>query len=307
MSDRSFVKLLALLSLVAGALLCYAPAPDTYNQVVRADFGASALVVAIITIASSLASWFRGRTNSSTAFAMEGMRSDITKSNGTLTKSILALAVEVAGAIGGVRRMIQKVFGPLYNMLKRLVEKIRAILQRILGPIIDFLNEVRKHIRDFYNKVVRPILDAIGIVRAFMRVLAAFNVDWAKKADQKLAELEGYINLPFDWLTKQLNRIENAIDRILTLDGLLQRFTLLNSVLRDLAYINNAALNGMLKYRGTGLIPRLPGEPAETNPETYINDLRVHFETGDGALSPRIRESIANVRILLERAAPSGF
>ena len=300
-SERSSANALAVVALVAIAVVCQLAGGGADVPIVHADFGATAFISIIASLVSTLFGWFRGTTDSATKYALEGVRGDIKGIGETLTKKILELAVEVAGLLGGVRRLIAKVFGPLYTMLRNLVNKVRNILTKIFGPILDFLDEVRKHIRDFYTYIVRPILDVIAITRAFLGVLAHFDVEWAKKIDAKLAELEGYIALPFEWLTQQLNRIENAIDRILTFDGLFQRVTLLASLMRDGAGVANIVwktshqpLSGSkLATYQTGF-SRRPVSDALADAEAY-------FVAGAGPDRNRINEHVADLRLRVSR------
>lgn len=272
-------------------------------DVVRADFGASAAVAAIVSVLSGLFNRFSGKSvDLGTKLAVEGMRSDVSSLGKSLTSMIVQVAGQVASSLGVVRRFIQKVFSKLYDMLAKLVTKIARILDKIFGPIIDFLDKVKFHLKKIYDKVIKPIIDTIEFVRSVLKLLSLFHIDWAKKLDTKLQQLEEYVLAPYELIVAKLNEVSNWINRIVTLNGLLQKVLLLQSLLRDAGAVSNLTFNSALKDRGTGLNPRSPGGVDTIAPETVVRDMRLHFETGNAKYSGVIRESVANVRLMLKRA-----
>jgi hypothetical protein len=291
--------------LVAGALalewLCRAYGSDPAH-VVRADFGVSAGVVIVVSLLTSLFARFGGvKTDLGTKLALEGVRGDVSNISKTLTGLIVGVAGQLASALGVVRRFLSKVFTKLYDMLANLVQRVARILDKIFGPIIDFLDKVKKHLKKFYDKVLKPIIDTIEAVRAVLRLLSFFNIEWAKKLDAKLQQLEEYVLFPYEWLTQRLNEAFNIINRIVTLDGLLQRVTLLQSLLRDVVYTNNLWWNSQLRPQNK--LPPGGGGFEDVDPGKVIDEMRFHFRSGNADVSPAIRESVANVRINLRRAA----
>lgn len=129
--------------------------------------------------------------------------------------------------------------------------EFRAWLTRIFKPLIDFLQHVRAHILDIYKRFVRPVLDAIDTARRVLAILAKLHVPFAAQLETYLAKTEQWIVQQYARLNAELNLVIDTINGILTLDGLLQRFLLLRSIERDIAYITrgwwNAQLTGMTK------------------------------------------------------------
>lgn len=271
-------------------------------RVLRADFGVSAGVAAVVALLSGLFGLFGGKQRSNTAFAFDGMRSSIVDLGKSLTTMIVAVAGQVSSVLGVVRRFLQKWAGRLYDLIRNVVNRMVRILDKIFGPIIDFLDKVRVHLKKFYDKVLRPILDTIEFVRGVLRLLSAFGFEWSKKLDAKLAELEGYVLEPYLFLVGKLNEISNWINRIVTLDGLLQRVTLLNSLVRDVSYTNNLWWNSQTRQLTPAERAAMYAAPAKASTSEAITELRRHFLRGDADISPLINEVVADIRIELRSA-----
>lgn len=305
MLKRCRAEIVALAAVAAAAWLAWLAGDGgrAHVEVVRADFGASALIPIVISLLGNLFQRFNGRTNSETKYAFEGIRSDITNISRRFLDGIVDLAGKVAAVLGATRRVLSTIFGRLYNMLAEVVNRIARILDRIFGPIIDFLDKVRFYLKKIYDKILRPILDTIEIVRSFLQLLALFNVDWARKLDQKLAELEQYVLAPYDWLVGKINTVENWINRIVTLDGLIQRVALIGAMVRDVEYTNKLFFNSQIRSLTPRQLAALQKVDVEDHPELVITKMRRHVARQDTDVSGAIRESIANVKINLRRAA----
>lgn len=137
----------------------------------------------------------------------------------------------------------RQVIKPAWQAIWRWIDATKAWLERTFGPVINFLNKVRTWITDFYSTYVQPILDVIGIGRRVLGVFSAFGLEWARRLDRRLADLEARINAPFLFLIAQLNRVTDVINRIVTADGLFQRLALIRSIERDLGPIGDAFAN----------------------------------------------------------------
>ena len=82
------------------------------------------------------------------------------------------------------------------------------------------------------DRYFRPILNTITVTRQILRLLARFRLKWAQELDRKLAELEDLLLFPLREALLRLNQAMNWINRIITLDGLLQRVTFIRSLLK---------------------------------------------------------------------------
>jgi hypothetical protein len=131
-----------------------------------------------------------------------------------------------------------RVIKPAWQHFWKWFERARKWLEDVLRPVFKWLERVRKWITDFYAKYVRPILDTIDAARRVLRVLSSLGLDWAKRLDGWLAELQRRIDAPFQFLVGKINEIINLVNRIVTADGLFQRIALIRSLERDLRYVN---------------------------------------------------------------------
>jgi len=172
-------------------------------------------------------------------------------------------------------------------------------LERIFKPLLRFLDKVRGHVLWFYRKYVRPLLDAIEITRQIMRLLAWAGIDWAKAIDRKLQQLEDIITYPFDLVLNKINEIIGIVNRIVTLDGLLQRVVLFRSMVRDFgAHMNlwwrgvSRPLSGFEEMRYARQAPRIDSAAALPVVERHV----LH---GDSEISGLVNEIVSTIRLNL--------
>ena len=186
-----------------------------------------------------------------------------------LTRLIVAglkkTAVFLARTAKATWRLIQRGLKATLRALDRAFTWLKSTLDHIFRPVLDFLDRVRIYVRDFYRKWVRPVLDAIEITRRVFQLLGWFGLDWAKAIDRKLQQLEDIITFPFDWLVTKVNELTSWVNRIVTLDGLLQRVMLLRSLIRDAVPTNNLWWNAQTKiYGASGRAALAPAKPGRT-------------------------------------------
>jgi len=130
-------------------------------------------------------------------------------------------------AVNGVKTFAQWAY--------REIVKLHDFLAEKFGPVLRWLRELKQHIQDIYNRFVRPIIDVIQFIRQLNQILELFHITLLKKLDATLAQIEQRIEEPFLWVTQKITWLENWIDRIVTLDGLFQRVTLIASMARYVA------------------------------------------------------------------------
>ena len=137
----------------------------------------------------------------------------------------------------------EHVLKPAWQHFWTWFDRARRWLEDVLRPVFRWLEFTRKWILGFYTKYVRPILDAIGIAQKVLRVLETLGLDWAKKLDAQLDELQRRIDAPFRLVLGKINAITNLVNRIVTLDGLFQRVALIRSIERDMREVRRAFHN----------------------------------------------------------------
>lgn len=152
----------------------------------------------------------------------------------------------------------------------RKLAQLEAFLKAKFKPILDWLAKVKLHLREFWNRFIRPILDVIDFIRQVNRVLQIFHIGVLQKLDSTLAQIEQKIEGPFLFVWQHITEVENWINRIVTLDGLFQRLTLIRSLASYAPdWINgfwNSQLNpATLPQPGVPPSQRYPLEAVEIN------------------------------------------
>lgn len=174
-----------------------------------------------------------------------------------------------------------------WKKLWHLVDRLRAWLERSFKPILQFLFRLRDRLMRFYTHWIRPVLDIIDIGRKVLRVLGELGIAWAKALDRKLLEVQEAIDRPFRKVLAKVNELIGLVNRIVTLDGLIQRLALLRSIERDVRYITNALHN----YRSTPLSTEDQSALADKNEPPTRAQLSDEFDQmlqhGDGPLAER--------------------
>jgi hypothetical protein len=138
------------------------------------------------------------------------------------------------------------------------------------------------------------VLEVIDFIRQFNRILEIFHVDILQGLDAKLAEIERRIREPFVWIEARLTELQNWVNRIITLDGLLQRATLIASMARHAppwisgfwnSQINAAELANRTAAIPTEFPPLPPSEPGEELGRIYRDEPSGFDEDVAGALA----------------------
>lgn len=143
-------------------------------------------------------------------------------------------------AIGHIFVKVYKLLGSFWqNVLKPFVawtwgriDKLVGWLNRTFGPVLKFLELLRSRVLKIYDTYFKPIFDTIEVVRRVLQLLAALRIDFARELDAKLAALEDRLLWPIREAMLRINQVSDWVDRIVTLDGLLQRITLIQSTFR---------------------------------------------------------------------------
>jgi len=154
----------------------------------------------------------------------------------TLTKEMFKGVYRAAKAIAKSVRTLAKLAGRgLKNFAQwayREVKKLHDYLEKKFKPVLAWLAKLKKHIRELYDKWVKPVVDTIEFIRKLNSILELFHISLLKKLDATLATIERRIEDPFVKLNQWITWAENQIDRIIGLDGIFQRVTLIKSMSR---------------------------------------------------------------------------
>lgn len=250
---------------------------------------------AIVTAVSSIWRVARGAVTATLKIAIEGIRWAVNNLTRFVVAGLKKSAVFIQRSMQTFYRWLQRSFRSLVRMLDRAVTWLHGTLTRIFQPILDWIDRAKAWIRRIYDRFVRPILDLIEVSRRVLRVLAYLGVDWARALDRQLARIEQLITFPFEWVVSKLNEVVGWINRIVTVDGLLQRVILLNSLFRDYTLTTNMWWTGQQRPLTPAEEASYLARPRRQLPDQAIADLRLHFSTGTALVSPVIRETAQSI------------
>lgn len=196
---------------------------------------------------------------------------------------------------GALKNLWVDILRPGIGKLFEWIQRLSDLLRKWFGPIVKWIQRFRDEFLKIYNKYVKPILDIIDIARRVLRVAGSLGLDWAKDLERKLARLQEEISRPFMEVVAKLNQAIDWINRIITLDGLLQRFTLFRSLWvyrRDFVNfnINTGFRKATTEERSRVLTPQEPVRLDERLPAI------VAAASGkDPATNARVRELVGEI------------
>jgi hypothetical protein len=199
-------------------------------------------------------------------------------------------AIFTAKVVGLVWRGLRYVFTGVFQVLSKAFTSLVSLLHRVLDPVLGFLNRVRGWVLGIYNDWVKPILDAIDIARRIFRILGQLGLDWAAAIDRALGRLQAKISFPFTFVIAKLNEAIGWINKIVTLDGLVQRLTLMRSLIRDVALVDRLWWNSQTVELSPGEIQAHQIKQALAPYENVERDYVHAIESDDGPMAAAARE-----------------
>ena len=270
--------------------------------VLRADFGVGA-AVAVISLLGNLFGLFRGKVDSSVKRGLEGLRGVIVTIGQTLAEFARDTASVFGSVWGFIRKFWDRVLFPLIQRLDRYIVRLFKWLKDTFGPVIEALIWLRAKILAFYAKWLGPIFDTIDVLRRILGIFSLFGLDWSRKLDQKLAELQDALMRPIRLVVEKINQVIDVVDRIVTLDGLLQRITLLRSYARDIRYVWNAWNNSQSKPLTEAERAAAAAAGGHKSTQLIERDFDTYVATGEGPYAALNDELWATIELRLRRGA----
>jgi hypothetical protein len=176
-------------------------------------------------------------------------------------------------------------------------DKFRHWLDATFGPVLEWLRIIRDHVIAFYRTWVRPWLDLIDVTRRTLRILSSLGIDWARALDAKLGQLQELIDRPFRIVLAKINEVINIVNRIVTVDGLIQRIALIRSLERDIRYAARALFNWRIKPLGESDWQKLRRGMARRTEAEVTREFGNLVARGEGPLSGLASEMAASWRI----------
>lgn len=196
------------------------------------DFGASR-IVKILGWIGGLFGIFGGGVSANVKRALESLRLQIVGVGQELVNSIRESGSFLARVVGLLRRFWSSGLLPLLRWLRTTIRDLLARLKRLAEPIFRLLARLRREWLEFYRRILRPILDTIEAIQFALRLLERVGVEWARRLDEILGEIRGWIEERFRQALGFINALEDRVYRVITADYLLERLSLLRSLERD--------------------------------------------------------------------------
>lgn len=199
------------------------------------------------------------------------------------------------------RRLWFDVLRPALGAVYDFTLRVYRWLDRVLAPVFKVLNRIRDTLLKIYAQYVRPILEGIEIARAVLRILSRLGLDWAAALDRKLELVQSTITRNFLRVLREVNKAIDVLNRVVTFDGLIQRFALIRSIERDLRFVSRSILN----WRARTLTPEDYDRVRSTANARTLEDARTDAAEGllthGGRWGPLITEAQAQWRIYLRQ------
>jgi hypothetical protein len=222
----------------------------------------------------------------------------------TLAVTAAQVAVWLGQAIWRVIQATGTAFGRVTNFLERFWSNVlrpfvRAVwldLQRVYrwvkvwgDRITKAVEKIRARVMAIYDHWFRPIFDAIDVLHETLQLLAMLRIEWARKLDAELLRIREELFTPIRLTMLRLNQAIDWINRIVTLDGTLQRITLLASLWKHAADSWAVLLHRQLAGLDAGQIATMHArEYPEIDPQFVARELAEFYSTGAGALAEPI-------------------
>jgi hypothetical protein len=199
------------------------------------------------------------------------------------------------------RKLYDEVLKPAWQKFWKWFDKFRAWLDRTFRPVLRWLKFVRDNFLKFYKTVIRPWLDIIDVTRKLLRVLATLHVPFARQLDARLGRLEELIDKPFRLVLSKINEVIGIVNRIVTLDGLLQRVALIRSLARDYLYAWRAIVQPYSRPVDAVTVDKLRKAVSATTLPEIASAYRSYLRDDSGPDAPLVVEMGDVLRIYFKR------
>lgn len=257
--------------------------PDFFVPPEVGSAGGPIVIIALISI-SFIASLFTGRAQSDIGGEVTKLRDKVVD----LARALVNYAVQGAQIDGRGSNIFEgiwgKVLGPLINAIATLFRSVHDTLANWLGPLLKLIQRIQDIIKRIYNVWLRPILRVIDTVRGFLRILELFHIKWAQTVDDALGTLERKLTAPILLALSKLNELSNWVNRIVNLNGIFQRATLLQSLAHNVDGLTkiwwNAQNRNAELYNGGMVVP----DDDPPSPDQMLEEYRQFFEDDSGPL-----------------------
>jgi len=231
---------------------------------------------------------FGGGIDKNVKRALEGLRDSFSDMADALAEFFGDVAMVLATVWSFSRKLWDRVLLPVLQKLDTWITRVFAWLKDTFGPIIEALLWLRKKILDFYAKWLAPIFDTLDVLRRILGIFSLFGLEWSKRLDRALAEIQGKLEAGIARVVGEINRVIGVVDRIVTLDGLLQRVTLLRTMIRDVTAVWNIVYNADAPTVTEADRARIRSGGDARPAAVVVTETKAFLRTGQGPLAPHV-------------------
>lgn len=174
-----------------------------------------------------------------------------------------------------------------------LIQRFRSWYKWYQQNVQKRMQAIRALYQHYFNTYVAPVLKIIDLIRRITGAVGIINKKLAAKLNVMFLRVEGFIVAPFAKAIARINQIQNVFSGFLTPLGYLDRFTLLNSVWRDIG-----SLAELLRNPLGGTTPTSP-PPSPKDFHASLVDVTNFFEDQDSPITDGATAGIAAVKSFL--------
>lgn len=248
-----------------------------------AEFGGGGVLGGLVGVLGGLASAvkaFAGITAGQLLNYLRVLREHLLELSRELYKGVKEVAKALARNVVALARALRDGVYKLAIWAKRAIETLHDFLKAKLGPVLRFIDKLRKRIAAFYDKYVRPVLDVIDFIRQLNALLQVFHINVLSGLDSVLGAIERKIDSVYSTVIANINRIDNFLDRVIGVDGLYQRLTLIGSLSKYRGAWFNGFWNGQIDTNTIGIKRSAIPPPADPEPPEVGGEELARFYQG---------------------------
>lgn len=276
-----------------------------------AEFGGGGFLGGIGGVLAGIASFLKGFLNITVAQLLrlvQYLRDQLVALSKEMLKAVWRAGKALARALTTMARLA---FHGLKAFVVWVTAKLKTLerwLKELFGPVLRWLKQIKDHIDDIYKRFIRPIIDTIEFIRQINRVLNLFHIRVLNKLDTTLQQIEARIDEPFLWVRSHITELQNIVNRVMTADGLFQRWTLLTSMSRYAPAWTNGFWNGQIDphLRAGDAYSRGRDYPLD---EPFANgkELAAFYKGQDNRMQGKVGELTLLWRAALKIDSPAPF
>jgi hypothetical protein len=289
-----------LVTLAIATLVWLTRAVDVPQRpVMRAEFGELAVLV-ITTIVSLFKNIFGG-VNAATKNALLEFRNTVVGLGNRIADVAATAGSWFKSIFDSTKKLWSRVLKPALLHITSWIRSLQQLLGRWFGPIIRHLKLIRDDVLKFYRKILRPILDTIDIVSRTLKLLGKLHVPGAAELGDKIAQFSDRVEGAVLTIVRDLNKVINQINNIITFNGLLQRVTLLRSLIDYKRDVMNFIARSSYREVSQETYQKYRSPVLTLTPEQHGAQLIETVEFGTGKLAPAAREQGQDLLRMLRR------